>query len=145
MTSHDFAFSHMGICVSDLDRSLRFYCEGLGFERGESFPIDSTFAAALEVPGEVALTSQFIRRDGLAIELLHFTEPPPTGEPSGRRDRLGMTHLSFNVDDLDGAVAALVAAGGTLLPSTRTAAPGIDLVFLRDPDGVRIELMRAGG
>ena len=26
------SFSHLGICVSDLDRSLRFYCEGLGFE-----------------------------------------------------------------------------------------------------------------
>ena len=25
-------FSHFGICVSDLDRSLRFYCDGLGFE-----------------------------------------------------------------------------------------------------------------
>lgn len=50
-------FSHVGICVTDLDRSLRFYCDGLGFEQGESIPIDDTFGAALEVPGELSLTS----------------------------------------------------------------------------------------
>ena len=30
----ELSFSHVGICVSDLERSLRFYCEGLGFEVG---------------------------------------------------------------------------------------------------------------
>ena len=29
-------FSHLGICVSDLERSLRFYCEALGFTAAES-------------------------------------------------------------------------------------------------------------
>ena len=33
--------SHIGICVSDLDRSLRFYCEGLGFEVAERYELDS--------------------------------------------------------------------------------------------------------
>jgi hypothetical protein len=40
-------------------------------------------------------------------------------------------------------VARLVEYGGTLLPNTR-AQPGIDLVFVTDPDGVRVELMKAG-
>ena len=139
-----YAFSHLGICVSDLDRSLRFYCDGLGFEKAESFPIDSTFADALEVPGEVVLTSQFIRREGVAIELLHFRSPGPVGEPSQRRNQLGITHLSFLVDDVDATAAALVAAGGAVLQATRTTGDVLDLLFLRDPDGVRIELMASG-
>jgi lactoylglutathione lyase len=138
-------FSHVGICVTDLDRSLRFYCDGLGFERGESIPIDATFGAALEVPGDLSLTSQFIRREGLALELLYYVTPAPTGQPSEHRNQLGLTHLSFYVDDVDAAAASLVAAGGTIIESTRTTTEGIDLLFLRDPDGVRVELMKALG
>jgi catechol 2,3-dioxygenase-like lactoylglutathione lyase family enzyme len=145
MTTSNTVFSHVGICVTDLDRSLRFYCDGLGFERGESFPIDATFGAALEVPGELSLTSQFIRREGLAVELLHYVTPAPTGRPSEHRNQLGLTHLSFYVDDVNVTAASLVAAGGTVIESTRTTNEGIDLVFLHDPDGVRIELMQALG
>jgi lactoylglutathione lyase len=136
-------FSHVGICVSDLERSVRFYCEGLGFDRQESFPIDNTFGAALEVAGDIALTSQFIRREGLAVELLYFTNPAPLGEPSAHRNQLGLTHLSFYVDDVDATLAVLVDHGGTVVESTRTTNEGIDLVFLHDPDGTRIELMKA--
>ena len=71
-------FSHFGICVSDLERSLRFYCDGLGFEKAESHPIGSEFAALMDLP-DVAVTSQFIRRGQTAIELLAFTQPEPFG------------------------------------------------------------------
>jgi catechol 2,3-dioxygenase-like lactoylglutathione lyase family enzyme len=144
-TSSTTVFSHVGICVTDLDRSLRFYCDGLGFEQNESIPIDATFGAALEVPGDLSLTSQFIRREGLAIELLHYVTPDPTGKPSEHRNQLGLTHLSFYVDDVDVTAAALVAAGGTVIESTRTTLEGIDLLFLSDPDGTRVELMKVLG
>ena len=35
-------YSHLGICVSDLDRSLRFSCDALGFEKAESHAIGGT-------------------------------------------------------------------------------------------------------
>ena len=54
-------FSHFGICVSDLERSLRFYCDALGFEKAESHDIGSEFARLMDLP-DVAVTSQFIRR-----------------------------------------------------------------------------------
>jgi catechol 2,3-dioxygenase-like lactoylglutathione lyase family enzyme len=134
--------SHVGICVSDLARSLRFYCDGLGFERAEAHAIRNEFAAALEVPKDVVLTSQFIRREGLAVELLHYQSPPPEGRPSSARNHLGLTHLSFMVPDLEAASARLAACGGTVLEHTRTAEPGIALVFVADPDGMRVELMQ---
>ena len=136
-----FTVSHIGVCVSDLERSLRFYCDGLGFEKAETHLIDNTFADGLEVERDVDLDSVFIRHDGLSIELLYYRSPAPTGHPSASRGQLGLTHLSFVVDDVDAAVAALVEAGGTLLEATRTKAPGVDLVFLADPDGTRVELM----
>ena len=137
--------SHVGLCVSDLDRSLRFYCEGLGFEAAERYELDSKEAPgldiALEVEGHVEVVSQFIRSGGMAIELLGYASPQPSGRPSTSRGLLGLTHLSFYVDDVDAAAARLVPLGGTILPETRQN-PGVELVFLTDPDGTRVELMQ---
>ena len=140
----DYRPSHVGLCVRDLDRSLRFFCDGLGFEKAEVFELDSTAAEglerSLEVPGPARIVSQFVRNDTMAIELLHFVEPGVGGTPSATRNQLGLTHLSFYVDDLEAATRHLVECGATVIDETR-ASPGIDLLFLADPDGVRVELM----
>jgi catechol 2,3-dioxygenase-like lactoylglutathione lyase family enzyme len=136
-------YSHVGICVSDLDRSLRFYCEGLGFEAAEAHTVGQEFGGLLEIDA-VHLESRFIRRGGVALELLWFAEPGHTG-PSDRRpmNQLGLTHLSFRVDDVGAAAAALAALGGTVHEHTRTTfGPTLDFVYVTDPDGTRIELMR---
>jgi catechol 2,3-dioxygenase-like lactoylglutathione lyase family enzyme len=101
-------FSHIGLCVRNLERSLLFYCDGLGFERAESYPIDDSFAAVLEVGGVIALTSQVIRRGDIAVELLGWELPEPAGTPSTSRQQLGFTHLSFYVDNLDETAQRLV-------------------------------------
>ena len=140
----DYRPSHVGLCVRDLDRSLRFFCDGLGFEKAECFELDSVEAEglerSLEVPGPVRIVSQFVQSDTMKIELLHFVEPGVGGTPSATRNQLGLTHLSFYVDDLEAATRHLVECGATVIEETR-ASPGIDLLFLADPDGVRVELM----
>ena len=137
--------AHLGLCVSDLDLSLRFYCDGLGFQRAEGYDLDygmlPGLAEALEVAAPVALRSQMIALGEMRVELLHYRQPSPDGNPSARRNQLGLTHLSFWVDDIDTTVARLVGGGGRVLPSTRRTL-GVDLVFLSDPDGTRIELMQ---
>ncbi len=137
--------SHIGICVSDLDRSMRFYCEGLGFEVAERYELDSErlpgLDRSLEVRADVVLTSQIIERGDLRIELLAFHEPGVIGSPSQRRNQLGLTHLCFYVENVDEAAERMLEHGAFVLDSTR-ANLGTDIVFLMDPDGVRIELMR---
>ena len=137
-------FSHVGICVTDLERSLRFYCGGLGFERAERYDLDDTMlpglSRALEVASPVVLVSQMITQGALKIELLAYSTPDATGTPSSSRGRLGLTHLNFVGDDVDAVGAKLVAHGGTLLEGTSVTV-GVRLVFVADPDGTRIELM----
>jgi catechol 2,3-dioxygenase-like lactoylglutathione lyase family enzyme len=142
-------FSHFGICVSDLGRSLRFYCDGLGFERAESHEIGSEFAQLMDLP-DVAVTSQFIRRGTSAIELLAFQEPEPFGDQERRPvNQLGLTHLSFRVSDVEAVAARLVELGGTRVASSKTTidfgGTPLDFVYCTDPDGVRVELMDLGG
>jgi lactoylglutathione lyase len=139
------SFSHLGICVSDLERSLRFYCDGLGFEQVAAHQIGQEFAALMEVE-DVALESRMLRRDGVTIELLAYTHPGSVGDGQRRpMNRLGLTHLSLRVDDVDGVAATIEGLGGTVVQGTRTTMdmPGLHLDFLycTDPDGVRIELM----
>ena len=140
--------SHIGICVSDLDASLRFYCEGLGFVEGASHDVGQEFAALMEVDA-VRLRSRMIARDGVTIELLGFDAPGVTGDGSRRpMNMLGLTHLSLRVGDVEGTAATIEALGGTVVRETRTTfAFGdstLDFVYCTDPDGERIELMDRG-
>jgi len=139
--------SHVGICVSDLDRSVRFYCEGLGFTLAESHTVGAEFAHLMEVDEDVVLQSQFIRKDGISIELLKFHSPGEEGDGERRRmNERGLTHLSIRVDDVDSVATALFALGGEVLMQTRTTlASDLDFIYCTDPDGTRIELMRLPG
>jgi catechol 2,3-dioxygenase-like lactoylglutathione lyase family enzyme len=137
-------FSHFGICVSDLDRSLRFYCDALGFEKAEHHAIGSEFAQLMDFP-EVAVTSQFIRRGTTAIELLAFSQPAPFGD--GRRrpvNQLGLTHLSFRVSDVEAVATRVEELGGTWVRSSRTSidlgGTPLEFVYCTDPDGTRMDL-----
>jgi len=143
------SFSHLGICVSDLDASLRFYCDGLGFTQAGAHDVGEEFAALMEVEG-VRLRSRMIVKDGVTVELLGFDAPGVTGDGSRRpMNRLGLTHLSLRVEDVAATAAAIEALGGTVVTGTRTTIPfgesSLDFVYCTDPDGVRIELMDLGG
>ena len=141
-------FSHLGICVTDLTRSLRFYCDALGFEKGESHTIGSAFAPLMDLP-DVSLTSQFIQKGTTTIELLSFDEPASFGDGVRRPlHQLGLTHLSFRVRDLPATAARVVELGGLLVETSRTSmdlgSGTVEFVYCTDPDVVRIELMHLG-
>ena len=137
------------LCVSDLARSVAFYCGALDFEQAESHAIGSEFARLMDVP-DVAVTSQFIRRGPTAIELLAFHEPVPFGTRERRAvHQLGLTHLSFRVRDVAATAARIVELGGTVVESSRThldfGGTPLEFLYCTDPDGVRVELMDLGG
>lgn len=142
-------FSHFGICVSNLARSIPFYCDALGFEKAESHEIGSEFARLMDLP-DVTVTSQFIRKGTTSVELLGFTEPVPFGDTSPRAiNQLGLTHLSFRVNDVAAVAAKVVELGGAILETSRTTidlgGTALEFLYCTDPDGVRIELMNLGG
>jgi lactoylglutathione lyase len=142
-------FSHLGICVTDLDRSLRFYCQGLGFEEVAAHEVGPEFGALMELD-DLQLSSRMIHRGGTTVELLGYGSPAVEGEPVRRpMNRLGLTHLSFRVDDLEEVAARIEEFGGHVVATTRTTldlgGTALDFVYCTDPDGVRIELMDLGG
>ena len=134
--------SHLGICVTDLDRSVAFYAEGLGFTIAERHEVGADFARLMELDDAV-LTSQFLRRDHVAIELFNFARPDTTVATRRPITTAGLNHLSFRVGDLDAELTRLIGLGGCEIRGTRTelADGTLRFVYLTDPDGTRIELM----
>ena len=137
--------SHIGLCVSDRDWSLRFFTEGLGFEEGARFALDDQSADAAEMKPGIEGQAIRVEQGGTCIELLHYEKPKPHGSPSMVRSQLGLTHLAFEVDDLAETSARLEALGATILESTRCAVAGgpavVHLLIVADRDGNRYELM----
>jgi len=145
-------FSHVGVCVSDLERSTRFYVDVLGFTEMFTMEMGPELAATMEIDG-CRFRTRMLGRVDLRVELLSWIEP---AEVTGARTRkamtqVGMTHLCFRVediDDIDDLVGAAIAAGGAVHRETLSvldgAGPGgaaVKVMYLTDPDGTRIELM----
>lgn len=140
--------SHLGLCVADLERSLRFWRDGLGFRERSSLDVAGDTAEALLGLRDVKLRAVYLERDGLRLELLHFASPGHRGEAAPRpMNELGLTHLSVRVDDLDATLARLAGCGGRVLAGTRVAIPAarVRAAFVTDPDGTRVELVEAPG
>ncbi len=137
-------FSHVGICVSDLERSVAFYRDALGFREVRRLDVSGEAPETLLHLEDIDLETVFLERDGVRIELLHFRWPTHRGNGDPRpMNALGLTHLSLRVDDLAAAIAALEGVGARILHATRTwnAELASGAVFAIDPDGTRIELI----
>ena len=140
------SFSHFTLCVSDMARSMRFYCDALGFTPIEHFALGNEVGKLMEIDADLQFRAQYLRLSDVRLELFVFTRPQ-TQEAGPRRPMhtIGYTHLAVRVDDLDAAVERVTRHGGTVLPGTRTkvAMPGFDpeIIYCLDPDGLRVELL----
>ena len=155
--------SHIAICVSDWERSLRFYHDQLGFRFVDEFDLAGAYAEKLHGLEGAAIHAAYLEREGVRIELREFTAPKRSGttasSPDGLArdisfDRPGLSHLSLRVEDLDAALAEFAAARVEILESHRADAeegelgrgsPARRAVFIRDPDGTPIELVATRG
>jgi predicted enzyme related to lactoylglutathione lyase len=140
-------FSHSGICVTDIERSMRFYADAVGFAPAENYALhdhSSWLDIVNELPG-VRLRAQMARSpEGNTIELLKMDQPACFG-PRERRpmNQYGLTHFAFYVDDIDEVAEQVVRGGGRIWPATRARfESGIEILYCTDPNGVRVELMR---
>ncbi len=125
-------YLHTMVRVSDLDASLRFYCEGLGLRevRRKDVPqgrFTLVFLAAPDSPeAEIELTYNWPPEDG----------SPPEDYGSARN----FGHLAFRVDDIYATCARLQAMGVTINRPPRDG----HMAFVRSPDLISIELLQKG-
>ena len=112
---------HIGIMVSDLDRSIAFYRDVLGLEFVERLKNNAT---------EIA----FFKVGDVQIELVKGSSAPYE-----KTDGI-VNHLTFTVMDLDAALQMLKDKGVELINSEPVAIwGGMRVLFFSGPDGERLE------
>jgi catechol 2,3-dioxygenase-like lactoylglutathione lyase family enzyme len=136
---------HVGITVSELERAVRFYTHGLGFEEVVRQTSDAPYLALTGYPG-VEIAAAFVRlEDGLTLELQEYRRAQAGPARNPGTAPAGSSHLSLRVDDLDRALAQAEQAGGRRVTDPvdidRGMNAGARAVYLRDPDGFTIELL----
>lgn len=119
-------YLHTMVRVSDLDASLRFYCDALGLRElrrrdSEKGRFTLVFLAA---PGD----------EDAQIELTHNWDP----EDYGSARNFG--HVAYAVDDVYATCARLQEHGVTILRPPRDGR----MAFVRSPDDISVELLQRG-
>jgi glyoxylase I family protein len=140
--------THIGICVTDVARSIAFYRDLLGFAYRSELRVQGEPSDTLLRLRGVDLHAVYLERDGTRIELLHYAAPGAIGDGAPRAmNGRGLTHLSLRVDNLKETLAALRAGGARVLDETLIEIPEFSAaaIFIADPDGTLIELVQSPG
>jgi catechol 2,3-dioxygenase-like lactoylglutathione lyase family enzyme len=145
------AIDHINIVVSDLEKSVKFYTELLGFNLSKMAYLEGEWIESIVGLKGVAADVAFIVAPAgePRIELLCYKTPKGEAIPANSlANTVGIRHIAFRVDDLYSAAEKLKNAGVKLLgepvvvPETVvTHGAGHKMLFyFRDPDGVLLEI-----
>ena len=119
-------FHHLAMTVSDLDKSLSFYVDGLGFKVAKTWGAPEKPAALLDTG------------DGNYVELF-----------SGRTEPAGdgmVAHFAIRTDDCTAAIEVARAAGAEVTVEAKNVDIQSDppfpvrIAFFKGPDGEIVEL-----
>ena len=119
-------YLHTMVRVTDLDASLRFYCDALGLQelRRHDSPQGRYTLVFLAAPGD----------EQAQVELTHNCDPEEYG--IGR----AFGHLAYQVDDIYATCRRLQERGVTINRPPRDGR----MAFVRSPDSISVELLQKG-
>jgi glyoxylase I family protein len=138
-------FGHVGLTVSDLDRSVAFYTAVFGFEPG--MRVRRTASWIGEIVGEPA-DLEFAHLhlpSGLHLELIQYRMPSPLSPSDGLTWRPGHQHFCLTVSGIETWVERALAAGARIVSGEPVEIAegknaGARCCYLRGPDEETIEL-----
>jgi len=129
----DFSIDHTAISVSNLEVSVRFYSEILGFSCDRIIDIP-------DGNGKIAL----LKKSDFTIEMFQFTDTVPLVDNGGKLiddlKKIGVKHIALRVNDIWVATDYLREHGVEFISQPVKGARGFYRCFIKDPDGMPLEL-----
>ena len=142
---------HINLVVSDLERSVDFYTNVLGFRETQRAELEGEWIETIIGLETVKASVAYVVSPAgqPRLELLQYHSPIGDGfQANSIPNTLGLRHLDLSVDNIDSAVQRLREAGTELL--SRPVVVPTDVIqhstgqkilcYFHDPDGVLLEL-----
>ena len=136
----------VGVVVSDIERSLDFYVNGIGMVKAGSFNINEDFAKRSGLSNGVpfAVTTLKLENSPEANEwkLISFGKKANHRKQKFIQDNVGMQYITINVKALKPVIERLKQKNVPFLGSTPTVLNKTSqFLFVQDPDGNFLELI----
>lgn len=140
------AVDHTGFTVANVERSLAFWRDALGFQLSHRAHHTGDLASKVTGVSGAEILIAVLQAPGHRIELLEYLAPTERKHFRARACDVGSAHIALLVEELDAVVRRIVAGGGELVGEAQTLSSGPNagrrVVYLRAPDGITIELMQ---
>ena len=138
-------FNHTSFTVADIDKSVQFWTERLGFRAASVSPREGRWQEEVTgVPGALLMVAHLYGH-GHHIEFIQYLAGAIAGaapEPALR----GAAHVCLETDDIERTWAECLKAGATaqgrIATVTTGAVGGAKAGYIRDPNGILIELLQ---
>ena len=140
----------LGCVVSDIDASIKFYTEAIGFKVSGGFVVESDFATQTGLTDNKKLDVKILTlgegAGATGLKLMEVDGDSAKAKNDYINTTLGFSYITIMVSSTDAAVARLtkagvkpIAKGPVTLPESRDTS--LALTIVRDPDGNLIELV----
>lgn len=133
---------HIGVIVNDLPAAKAFFLE-FGLEVMGEAEMEGELVDTLLGLNNVKTSLVMMRPPGgeASIELIKFHSPPDEeGVQQFSVNGLGIRHIAFLVEDLEGLVAKLKAKGAEVFSEIQTYGNSYKLCYVRGPEGIILDL-----
>jgi len=145
------AIDHLNIVVTDLERSVKFYTNLLGFKQTNSAHLEGDWVESIVGLKGVSADVVFIVAPAgePRIELLCYKSPTGESIPENSlANTIGLRHIALRVDDIHSSAQKLKDAGVKVLSEPVTVPTSVVthnaghkmLCYFHDPDGVLLEI-----
>ncbi|PUA82680.1 VOC family protein [Nocardioides currus] len=145
--THVRRFDHIGITVSDLEAATDFFVR-LGLEVEGTGEVAGEFVETVcAIPGaHCRIVMLRPPDDGCRLELSSFVTPDHVaGSPAALANEVGLRNVSFEVGDLDAALAAVAGDGYGLVGGVGAYEDSVRMAYVRGPEGIVVSLFEQLG
>lgn len=138
-------FNHTSFTVADMEKSVAFWTRMLGFEAASVSPREGSWQEAVTGVANASLMVAHLYGHGQHIEFIQYLQGAVPGDPPSPA-QCGVGHVCLETDDIEATWDALLGAGataqGSIADVTSGAVGGARAGYLRDPNGILIELLQ---
>lgn len=139
--------NHVGFTVSELDRPIAMFRELFGYDLASLAPREPRNIERLTSIEGADIMVAHLRKEGLVgIELIRYLGPADAKKVDARPCDTGFAHVTYDVSDIDRMVEKAAAFDlkpiGEMIRSTAGPNIGARAIYLRDTDGIGVELIQ---